>query len=409
MLATRVPVISSLWLIFFINGAVLASWAPRIPEVKDRIGLSDADLGIALLGIAFGAVPAMLFTARTLRRVTDLTVCAGAAVLFPAALPLIDTASSLTTLTGVLVLLGAASGALDVSMNALAVRLQETWRTRILGRLHGAYSLGVLAGTAGAAVATHLAITISTHFLTVSAALVIASVSAALVLLTKTPSAESPAQSTKTPRLGGLLRFGIGPWVAASIGVIAIGGFLLEGLVTDWSALLLRRDLAANPTLAASVLSLFSVAMFVSRSASDAIMQRVNENVFLLIAALAIGISTPFGLLAQSVPMVVAGIFVTGLCVGPLFPLALARGARAAPTNVARMTASLSVVGYAAYLGGPPLIGFSAEHTTLPSTFTTVTIATAVVLIAAAIIGTRVSTPPDPIRRYGAETHDNGP
>ena len=29
-----------LWLVFFVNGAVLSSWAPRIPEVKDRLALA---------------------------------------------------------------------------------------------------------------------------------------------------------------------------------------------------------------------------------------------------------------------------------------------------------------------------------------------------------------------------------
>lgn len=47
-----------LWTVFFINWTVLSSWAPRIPEVKDLLGLSDSELGIALFGIAAGSVPA---------------------------------------------------------------------------------------------------------------------------------------------------------------------------------------------------------------------------------------------------------------------------------------------------------------------------------------------------------------
>ena len=122
-MSSRFLVVPSLWLVFFVNGAVLSSWAPRIPEVKDRLALSDSEFGLALLGIALGSVPAMLLITHLLRHASGIAVCSGAVLLFPAALPLIDLTTNLAGLTAVLMLLGAASGALDVAMNALAVRL----------------------------------------------------------------------------------------------------------------------------------------------------------------------------------------------------------------------------------------------------------------------------------------------
>ena len=69
--------------------------------------------------------------------------------------------------------------------------------------------------------------------------------------------------------------------------------------------------------------------------------------------------------------------------VGPLFPLALARGGRVAPKHLAEVAAALSIIGYAAHLGGPPLIGFAAEHTSL--TFAVA----AVVIVAVALVSVR--------------------
>jgi len=43
-------------LIFFINGFVVASWVPHIPEVKERLALGEFQLGIALVAIAVGSV-----------------------------------------------------------------------------------------------------------------------------------------------------------------------------------------------------------------------------------------------------------------------------------------------------------------------------------------------------------------
>ncbi|OZF47725.1 hypothetical protein CH293_19510 [Rhodococcus sp. 14-2470-1b] len=47
----------ALWIVFFVNGAVLASWAPRIPQVKSELSLTDGQMGWALLGVAAGSVP----------------------------------------------------------------------------------------------------------------------------------------------------------------------------------------------------------------------------------------------------------------------------------------------------------------------------------------------------------------
>ena len=42
--------------LFFTNGAVFASWAPRIPELADRIGVDLAGLGLTLLMMGVGGL-----------------------------------------------------------------------------------------------------------------------------------------------------------------------------------------------------------------------------------------------------------------------------------------------------------------------------------------------------------------
>jgi hypothetical protein len=43
-------------IVFFANGFVVASWLPHIPEVKERLGLDDFLLSIALFSMAAGSV-----------------------------------------------------------------------------------------------------------------------------------------------------------------------------------------------------------------------------------------------------------------------------------------------------------------------------------------------------------------
>lgn len=68
-----------------------------------------------------------------------------------------------------------------------------------------------------------------------------------------------------------------------------------------------------------------------------------------------------------------------------MFPLALAQAGRNAPNDLAGVSARLSIIGYAAYIAGPPVIGFAAENSTLPLTFTVVLLATAALLITASL------------------------
>ena len=50
--------------VFFVNGLLFASWTVHIPQVKEHLGLTDAALGVALLGAPVGSVTAMLVSAR---------------------------------------------------------------------------------------------------------------------------------------------------------------------------------------------------------------------------------------------------------------------------------------------------------------------------------------------------------
>ena len=45
--------------VFILSGIAFASWASRIPQVRDRLHLDPAGLGLVLLGIAAGSVIAL--------------------------------------------------------------------------------------------------------------------------------------------------------------------------------------------------------------------------------------------------------------------------------------------------------------------------------------------------------------
>src|SRR3712207_1667334 len=68
-------------LTFFLFGTALGVWTARIPAVKERLGLSDGRLSIALLAFAAGCIVGMALIGRLTDRFGSSRVLVPAAVL----------------------------------------------------------------------------------------------------------------------------------------------------------------------------------------------------------------------------------------------------------------------------------------------------------------------------------------
>lgn len=99
-----------------------------------------------------------------------------------------------------------------------------------------------------------------------------------------------------------------------------------------------------------------------------------------------------------SLPVALAGFVLVGLGLANVFPLAIARaGALGGPSGVALST----TVGYTGLLGGPPVIGFLAEHAGLPAALGTVALmAVLAAVLVLGIEGEQVRRPPLPRRGW---------
>ncbi|NLU82679.1 MFS transporter [Rhodococcus sp. HNM0569] len=306
---------------------------------------------------------------------------------FAAFLPLISAAEGPVSLGVVLMMLGAASGCLDVAMNTAGLEFQRDSRAQVISRLHGGYSLGVLAGAAGGAWATHLQVSVLAHFVVVSVVLCPLIVGAAVHFPDAARTASHAAEfAAEVP--GDRSRQTAGPClsvVPVTVAALAIGALLLEGMVTDWSALLVGRDYDGGASVGAAVVVAFSVAMFVSRSAGDVLAARLGHRRLLATCSAVIAGSLLVGLAQPTATGVFVSLTVVGLASGPLFPLAVSLASERSRSTVAAAAAQVSAVGYLAYLAGPPMIGMVAGVWTLPVTVAVVGTACAVVVATVAL------------------------
>jgi MFS family permease len=134
--------------IFLAHAAPFASWTAHIPEVKRRLGLSDAALGGALLGAPIGSVVAMLVTPWLLARLGSRRMVQVSLAGYCAAGLGVGLASSQWQLFAGLAGWGLFLGALDESMNTQGITVQAAAGRPIMSGLHGAWSLGTFTGAA---------------------------------------------------------------------------------------------------------------------------------------------------------------------------------------------------------------------------------------------------------------------
>src|SRR3954447_4441466 len=161
---------------FLIHATVSGTWAPRLPAIKQSLGLSDGELGTALVGLAIGLVVGTRVAGAPIDRWGSRPFMRAGFPLLAATLLLPGLGGSGLTLFLALLVLGVSSGALDVAMNAQGIEVERTLRKPILSGLHGLWSVGLGLGAGGAALAAAAGVDPPAHFAAVAAVLALASV-----------------------------------------------------------------------------------------------------------------------------------------------------------------------------------------------------------------------------------------
>ncbi len=134
--------------VFAAHGFMFASWAVRVPGVKEQTAASTAALGLALLGLSAGAVVTMLLAGALCRRFGSPRVTVLSCAVLSLTLPLPALAGSALALGLLLAAFGAAYGCLNVAMNSVAVDIVAALRRPVMPGFHAAWSFGGLAGAA---------------------------------------------------------------------------------------------------------------------------------------------------------------------------------------------------------------------------------------------------------------------
>lgn len=335
--------------VFLANGFGIGAWAVEVPRIKESLSLSDTSLGIALFAFALGAIVAMPLAGQLAPRFGSgrATGLLGAA--FVVALPLPAFAPNLATLFIALLALGAANGALDVSMNGHASTIETQWKSPIMSSFHASWSAGGLLGAATGAMLQKGGIgaigglVLPDVFI---AALIVAA--AVLALRDLGPRAAAASNGFAWPSAG-----------VMKLAMLAFLCMMVEGAVADWSAVYLRSALNEEASVAAVGYSAFAFSMAACRLVGDVSVRRFGSSKvvglggLLAVAGFALVLSLP------TVFTACAGFAMVGVGLANIVPVIFSAAGRSTVTPAVGVSMA-ATAGYAGFLIGPPLIGFGA-------------------------------------------------
>jgi predicted MFS family arabinose efflux permease len=378
------------YLVFAVSGFGFASWASRIPQVKARLGLDPSALGLLLLAIALGSVVALPLSGTLVARWGSRLTSSVMATLSTVAL----LAVAFGYLAGVvpvaigLFFFGVSAGVWDVAMNVQGAAVERRLGRSIMSRFHAAWSLGTVAGALIGAIAVALRVPVTAHL--------------AVAAILEGPVVWAVARRfvADVPVSGGGTGSGDGTGGGGSalaawreprtllIGLFVLAFAFAEGTGNDWISVAVIENYQAPAALGTLTFAVFLAAMTAGRWWGTALLDRYGRvPVTRALAALAVAGLIVF-ILGPALPAAFFGAVLWGGGTSLGFPTGMSAAADD-PILAARRVSVVASIGYCAFLGGPPLIGFLGDHITVRHALLVV-----VVLLAIATVIATALRPP---------------
>jgi len=130
----------SLLAMFLLMGMVSMGWVPRIPEIKDAIGLSNGQFGFILLASTFGSVTGAQLGGRLTHTFGSRRVTQVAIAIMPMGLAGMGLAKNAPALIATLFLMGFGYSLMDICLNAQGYTVERIIKRRCMSTLHAMWS-----------------------------------------------------------------------------------------------------------------------------------------------------------------------------------------------------------------------------------------------------------------------------
>lgn len=346
---------------FFIQGLVFATWASRIPDIKNMLQLSDGMLGAVLFALPVGQLTAMTLSGYLVSRFGSKNMLTIAACLYPAGLVLLGTVNSLWQLVAALFFFGVCGNLSNISVNTQGVGVERLYRRSIMASFHGIWSM---AGFAGGILSTFMVadhIPPFTHFCIVYAIGFIVMLSARKYIL---PRDAHHVQGEKKKIFVKPDRY------IVSLGILAFACMICEGTMFDWSGIYFEKVVNAPLDLSRLGYVAFMFTMTAGRFTADWMVTKIGIEKVLRFSGVFIFTGMLLAITFPYLATATAGFLLVGIGTSSVVPMAYSMAGKSKTMLPGVALATVSSIGFLGFLLGPPIIGFVSELTNLRVSFT---------------------------------------
>jgi fucose permease len=245
-----------------------------------------------------------------------------------------------------------------------------------MSRFHAGFSLGTVAGALIGAAMVALRVPVTAHLIGV-AAVVGVSVPVAVRRFIADQDDDTAADEAGST----------GSWAAWTeprtllIGLFVLAFAFAEGTGNDWISVALIDGYHAPATVGTLGFAVFLAAMTTGRWVGPGLLDRYGRVAVIRVISVLAVLGLVLFVFGPSTPVAFAGALLWGAGTSLGFPVGMSAGADD-PSRAASRVSVIASVGYCAFLGGPPLIGFLGQQFTVLRALTAV----AVLLALAALI-----------------------
>ncbi|GHD46669.1 MFS transporter [Mycetocola manganoxydans] len=357
---------NAIFVIFTLSGLSIATWAARLPEIKANLDVTTGSIGILILGMSAGSILGLMASAWLMARmgarsgmVLSLSFVAVGLVLIGIGAGIVF--SPVLVFVG-LALFGFGNGSVDVMMNVEGAAAETELGKTVLPLMHACFSLGTVIGAGIGAAASALQIGVAWHAIAMAVIIAVAAVIAVRFVPVREELGDETAPHASKPDWKARLKDNLSVWADLRlilIGVIMLGMAFAEGSANDWLALAAVEGHGLSEPTGAIVFGVFVSAMTVGRVAGGPLIDRFGRVRVLQVSAVSAMAGLLIFILGTDLWLIILGTALWGLGSALGFPLGMSAAAEG--KNAAARVSAVAMIGYLAFLVGPPLIGLLGD------------------------------------------------
>nr|WP_284700184.1 MFS transporter [Gracilimonas sediminicola] len=335
-------------------GAVFATWASRIPAIRDISMLTPVTLGYALLGRGLGTILIMPAVTGLIHRVGAKKASMLFGVLLILSLIPMAVAPDWIVLTLVLLITGAGASGYNISINALGSRIEESTGRSHMSMIHSWFGVGNVAGAlAGTAMASQQ-FSVTLHFWGIAILLLVVLMGVYSYLPEDGPDPQAVKARFKLPH-GSLLWLGVICFVAASI----------EDSIMNWVTLFFTDYVGASEGLAPIGYTAYAVSMLIMRLVGDRLKPRFGAKALITGGSVIAATGVIISILSPNLMVASIGFVMAGAGVALTFPMIFS----AAGKEGAVALATVATMGALGGMLSQPIMGYLVDNFTLTGGF----------------------------------------